>query len=73
MVRGVTQIIDDIARAKTLAFRVPAEQAARLMLTTWESASVRAAMAGLEDEAMCRRTSEEIARVAQLILEPPTP
>ncbi|HEX5857890.1 MAG TPA: helix-turn-helix domain-containing protein [Microbacterium sp.] len=72
MVRGVTQIIDDIARAKTLRFRVPPEQAARLMLTTWESASVRAAMAGLDYEAMCRRTSEEIARVAQLIIEPPT-
>ena len=42
------------------------------MLTTWESASVRAAMAGLDYEAMCRRTSEEIARVAQLIIEPPT-
>ena len=72
MVRGVTQIIDDIARAKTLRFRVPPEQAARLMLSTWENASVRAAMAGLDYEAMCRRTSEEIARVAQLIIEPPT-
>ncbi|HEX5728904.1 helix-turn-helix domain-containing protein [Microbacterium sp.] len=68
---SVAQIIADIGRAKTLRFRVPADEAARLMLTVWESEAVRAAMAGLDYEALCRRTSEELARVAQLIIEAP--
>ena len=68
---SVAQIIDDIARAKALRFRVPADQAARLMLTVWEGEAVRATMAGLDYETLCRRTSEELARVAQLIIELP--
>lgn len=72
MIGGVTKIIADIARAKTLTFRVPPEQAAHLMLMTWEGASVRGAMAGLEDDEIRRRTSEELGRVAQLIIELPT-
>lgn len=71
MLRSVAQIIDDIGRAKILRFRVTAYEAARLMITAWEAASVRAVMAGLDYEQMCRRTNEEIARVAQLIIEPP--
>ncbi|MEU1971165.1 helix-turn-helix domain-containing protein [Microbacterium sp. NPDC019599] len=70
MVRGVAQIIDDVARGGALAFRVSSEEAARLMMTVWEGASVRAAMAGLDYQDMCRRSNEELARVAQLILEP---
>lgn len=70
MLAGVTQIVADIARSQSLHFRVPPETAARIMLTTWESASVRGAMAGIPYEELCRRTSEEIGRVAQLIIEP---
>ncbi|HWI32104.1 MAG TPA: helix-turn-helix domain-containing protein [Microbacterium sp.] len=70
LVLGVTQIIDDIARAKGIGFRVSSAQAARLLLTTWEDVSVRATMAGLDHKALSRRTSEEIAKVAQLIIEP---
>ena len=68
---SVAQIIADIADAKLLRFRMPADEVARLMLTVWESESVRATMAGLDYEAVCRRTSEELARVAQLVIEPP--
>jgi AcrR family transcriptional regulator len=68
---SVAHIIEDIARAKSLRFRVPADEAARLMITVWENASVRAVMAGLDYEEMCRRTNEELARVAQLIIEAP--
>jgi len=71
MRESVAQIIADIARAKTLRFRVSADQAARLMLTVWESEAVRATMAGLDYEALCRRTSEELASVAQLLIEQP--
>lgn len=69
MVRSVTHIISDIVRAGLLRLRVPPEQVARMMLTTWEAAAVRGAIAGLDHEAMCAATSEEIARLAQLILE----
>lgn len=69
MVRSVTQIISDIVRAGVLSLRVPPDQAARMMLTTWEASSVRGAMAGLDYDAMCASTSEDIARLAQLIIE----
>lgn len=68
---SVAQIIADIAEAKLIAFRLPADEVARLMLTVWESESVRATMAGLDYAAVCRRTSEELARVAQLVIEAP--
>lgn len=68
---SVAQIIDDIARAGTLRFRVSAEEAARLLMMVWESTSVRSVMAGLDYPEMCRRTNDELARGAQLILEPP--
>jgi len=71
MCRSVAQIIDDIGRAEVLRFRLPSDQAARLMLTVWESSAVRAAMAGLDYDEMCRRTNAELARVAELIIEAP--
>ncbi|KRA24366.1 hypothetical protein ASD65_07960 [Microbacterium sp. Root61] len=71
MQRSVAQIVRDIGQANGLRFRVTADEAARLMLTVWEGASVHAAMAGLDYEAMCRHTSAELARVAELIIEPP--
>ncbi|HEY9306649.1 MAG TPA: helix-turn-helix domain-containing protein [Microbacterium sp.] len=70
MLRNVAQIISDIGAARALRFRVPAHEAARLMLTVWEAASVRAVMAGLGDEEMHLRINEELARVAQIIIEP---
>lgn len=69
---SVAQIITDIGEAKAIRFRLPAEDVARLMLTVWESESVRATMAGLDYAAVCRRTSEELARVAQLVIEQPS-
>ena len=68
---SVAQIITDIADARLIRFRVPADEVARLMLTVWESESVRGTMAGLDYEGVCRRTSEEIARIAQLVIEQP--
>lgn len=68
---SIAQIIEDVGRTQSLRFRVPADQAARLMLTVWESEAVRAAMAGLDHETLSRRVGEELARVAQLIIELP--
>jgi len=70
---SVAQIITDIGAVGLISFRLPADDVARLMLTVWESESVRATMAGLDYEAVCRVTGEELARVAQLVIEPQQP
>lgn len=71
MLDSVAQIIEDIAATNTLTFRVPAAQAARIMLTAWESASTRAVMAGVDHEEMRLRVNQELAIAAQLIIEVP--
>jgi AcrR family transcriptional regulator len=68
---SVAQIITDIGTAKHIVFRLPADEVARLMLTVWETESVRATMAGLDYAAVCRRTSEQLARVAELVIVAP--
>jgi len=73
MRESVAQIIDDIARAGQISFRVPAREAADLMLMVWESASVRAVMSGEGQAGAVRRTSEKLAAVARLIIEPREP
>ncbi len=70
MVASVAQIVADIVRARRLVLRVPADEAARLMLMAWESASVRSVMTGLDYEQLCRHTSADLARMAQLIIAP---
>ena len=69
MRRGVARIIEDLAAAGTLSFLVPPDEAARLLLTVWEAASLRALMRGSDDETMRRRASEELARLALLIID----
>jgi len=68
---SVAQIITDIGTAKHIVFRLPADEVARLMLTVWETESVRATMAGLDYAAVCRQTSEQLARVAELVIVAP--
>lgn len=71
MVDSVAQIVTDIAERRGFVLRVPAIEAARLMLMAWEGTSARSVMAGLDDERLGQRTSEELGRVAQLIIEVP--
>lgn len=66
----VTQIIEDIGAARLLTFRIPADQAARLMLAAWDSVATRAVMRGLSDEERRREVSAEIARVAEVVIQP---
>ena len=68
---SVAQIITDIGTAKLIVLRLPADEVARLMLNVWETESVRATMAGLDYAAVCRRTSEQLARVAELVIVAP--
>ncbi len=71
MQRGVAQIVTDIGRAKGIEFRVSSDEAARIMLLVWEGAAVRAAMSGVEADELRRRTSTELALVAQLTIHDP--
>lgn len=68
MARSVAEIITEIAQTRGLDFRVPAADAASLLLTVWERAAVRAVMAGVDQAELRRRTNEELAWVAQLLI-----
>jgi AcrR family transcriptional regulator len=67
---SIAQIIEDISRAKGLELRLPADEAARIMMTVFESCSVRAVMAGADADEMRRRTSGELGRATALIIVP---
>ncbi|QIG41215.1 TetR/AcrR family transcriptional regulator [Microbacterium sp. 4R-513] len=69
--RSVTQIVADIERTKGLRLRVPAAEAARILITIWDSSTVRGTMAGVDYEELCRRTNEDIARAATLVIDLP--
>lgn len=71
MQRSVAQIVTDIGRAKGITFRLPALDAARVMLLVWEGSAVRAAIAGEDAEVIHRDTSAELALVAQLVIDEP--
>lgn len=74
MQRNIAQIITDIGALKGIEFRVPAAQAASLMLTVWESAAARAVIQGVADEsrqgeaALRAAAGEHLNEVARLIL-----
>lgn len=67
---SVAQILADIAGTGAVAFRVPADEAAGLMLTVWQDASVRAVMAGADEAEVRRLTNAALARVAGLLIAP---
>jgi AcrR family transcriptional regulator len=71
LLRSVTQIVADIERAKGLRLRVTAAEAARMLVTIWDSSTVRGTMAGIDYDEICRRTNEDIARAATLVLDLP--
>lgn len=70
LIGSVAQIVRDLGQSRTVRFRVPADEVARLMVTVWESVSVRSVIAGVDAAEARRRTTAELARVAQLIIEP---
>jgi len=68
MVASVSQITSDIAAANGLAFRLPVDEISRLLIMTWEGVAVRAAMAGLDDDATGAQINEALAVLARLLL-----
>lgn len=69
MLREVAQLIEDIARAKSLRLKLPAAEAARIVLTAWEGVSGRAIIAGMPEQELLELRAREIGRLAELILE----
>ncbi|WP_431796816.1 TetR/AcrR family transcriptional regulator [Microbacterium kunmingense] len=65
---SVARIIDDIGRSTGVRFRVPAADAARLFISSWESTLVRSVMAGLGDDEREQRCRAEVAQIAHLVL-----
>jgi AcrR family transcriptional regulator len=72
--RTVAQMITGIAALKGAQLQMDADEAARLMLTVWESAAVSAVIAGVADdsragvEALRATTGARLAEVAHFVL-----
>lgn len=71
MVREVAQIIRDIAAAGGLVLRADAQDAARMLLLAWEGASARGVISGMAAEELARLRSEEVGRIAALLVSRP--
>jgi len=69
MVASIAQIITDIVASGVLRLRVPAEQAARMLMIVWEGMTVRGAMAGLDAAQLRHAGGDELGRLVQLLLE----
>lgn len=68
MITRVAGIIDDVGRAGGLAFRLPAADMARMFLDTWETAASRAAMEGLDAEALCHAVNLRMQTLAEVLV-----
>ncbi|MFT4260404.1 TetR/AcrR family transcriptional regulator [Microbacterium sp.] len=69
MVRSIAHIITDIASVGLLRLRVPAEEAARMLMIVWEGMTVRAALDGQDAAQLRHAGGEELGRLVQLLVE----
>lgn len=69
MLREVSQLLEDIAQAKGLRLTLPAEEAARIVLTAWEGVSARAIIAGIPEPELLEVRAREMARIGHLIID----
>lgn len=68
MVSSIATIITDIVSVSSLELKVPAEEAARMLMIIWEGMTVRGAMAGQDSDQLRHSGSEELGRLVQLLL-----
>nr|WP_201469001.1 TetR/AcrR family transcriptional regulator [Microbacterium hydrocarbonoxydans] len=68
MVSGIATIITDIVSVGSLELKVPADEAARMLMIIWEGMTVRGAMAGHDSDQLRHSGSEELGRLVQLLL-----
>lgn len=64
----IAQLLEEIAHAKGLRLALPAQEAARTVLTAWEGAATRAIMAGLPEKELLEARAQEVGRIAHLII-----
>ncbi len=68
LVGSIATIIADIVAAGSLELRIPAGDAARMLMIIWEGMTVRGAMAGEDADRLRHSGSEELGRLVQLLL-----
>ena len=68
MVSSIAVIITDIVSVSSLELKVPADEAARMLMIIWEGMTVRGAMAGQDSDQLRHSGSEELGRLVQLLL-----
>ncbi|WP_191621818.1 TetR/AcrR family transcriptional regulator [Microbacterium caowuchunii] len=71
MVGRVTGIIADLATRYGLRLRLPAADAARMLIQNWDSAAVHAVIADLDADATLRLVAERTAMLASAIADGP--
>lgn len=69
MVASIARIVEDIVQAGDLRLRLPATDAARMLMIIWEGMTVRGAMAGRDDAELRHSGGEELGRLVELIVE----
>ena len=69
MVGSIARIVEDIVEAGSLRLRLPATDAARMLMIIWEGMSVRGAMAGRDDAELRHSGGEELGRLVELLVE----
>jgi AcrR family transcriptional regulator len=68
MVSSIATIITDIVSVSSLELKVPADEAARMLMIIWEGMTVRGAMAGQDSDQLRHSGGEELGRLVQLLL-----
>ena len=69
MVASIARIVEDIVEAGSLRLRLPATDAARMLMIIWEGMTVRGAMAGRDDAELRHSGGEELGRLVELLVE----
>ncbi len=69
LVDSVTQLVRDIADARSLSLRVPADSATELLLSVWISTSETALLVGQDQTVARTQLAERLSQVVGLILE----
>ncbi|WP_431074176.1 TetR/AcrR family transcriptional regulator [Microbacterium phyllosphaerae] len=68
MVSSIAVIITDIVSVSSLELKIPADEAARMLMIIWEGMTVRGAMAGQDSDQLRHSGGEQLGRLVQLLL-----
>jgi AcrR family transcriptional regulator len=68
MIARVAALIRDVGRASGLPFKLPPEDMAQMFLMTWETAALRAAMDGLDEDELCRAINRRMQTLAEVLV-----